>query len=649
MASDEEYVNYNNEESKNEYYNVTTNNNADQASRGNHPVERQQQDSNQIGRYSSKKRQVSLYDEDMYSLPIGADVKSTKEGQFENVMETLGEISSKINHQNQKPIWSIIKWILIIIACFAVITAGVAVVYSTLITGNRYDEDTDSSSNTNNDHLDSKPTPDRRSVNEGRTFKLFIDHGSDISYCDVKPPFTDEHLTDSKIEGMSKSSVFQIDNKRAKLKMSGGHCEVTISDARTKDTGKWDFQVSTAKNIRQFGQRHDLHHTMHYIFLVSVDKLNEPTTKDINDKEITTTSVNGDTSAIGHCWDSRLSKLISRSSMEQNGWAFANVGRAVVARSGRHDENCGKDSWYGWKIPGAKDPASVSALFHGAGSAVLDFGNCHVMGSIDVFLGHAENEVATKIDTTMAMETSRKVSFQFREGTILNITTTGGIIKLNRLSISCSVQCCSNIRIGSKDLADTKLPRSMGHYQKYKNDSIGNPVWKKGDNDFLFLDKNGFWSIGNSYNTTSGTIYHPTCRTDCPEQCSDDWAYSNPGWATNKTVDVLCARSPEIKGTFGTNLPNDLDIAIVGPTNSEGVLIWSNNKYNFNGLPTYLEYAYFFRIPAPIITGKILRLPFIDHLQFFSHCTDTTTQFSMMDLKATDGRNLRIVPFVFLG
>ena len=458
-----------------------------------------------------------------------------------------------------------------------------------MITGN------DTSSNSNHAHSDIKPTHDTKSVTEGRDFKLFVDHGSEITYCDVKPPFTEQHLTHSKIQGMSTKSVFEIDNARARLVMRENHCEVTISNARKKDTGKWDFQVSSAKDIRQFSQPRHLLHTVHYIFSVYVDNIHKPAQNNPNDTNISTTSEFDYASENGKCWDSRLSILTSRSDMEQNGWAFANVGRSVVPRSGRHDDKCGKDSWYGWKTPDAKVPASVSAFFLGSGSAVLDFGNCHVAGSIDVFLEHAENDVATKIDTAMAMRTSRKVSFEFREGTILNITTKGGIIKLNRLSISCNGQCCSKIRIGSKVLAETKLPRLMGYYQHHKNDSNGKPVWMNGDNNFLFLDSNGFWSIGDDYNTTSGAIHHYSCKAGCPELCSDEWSYTNPGWSTNKTVDVSCAFSPEIKG-----ITNSLEMASIGPTDSGGVHIWNGNSYYFNTLPTYLDHASFFRIPHPI-------------------------------------------------
>ena len=568
MDFDEEYVNYNTEDSQYEHHDITTNNDDYRKSQVNCPIERPYQHQNQTRHASSKARVPSLYDEDLYSLPKGA----IEEDPPESMIETQGDNSVKSCNQKNKPMRSIFKWLLIIIGCLVVIIVSSLAVYST-------------SATTDNIH-------ERRSVKEGRTFKLFVDLGRVITYCDVKPPFTDEHLSYSKIEGMGKESIHEIDNKRAKMYVNGDHCEVTISNATMKDTGKWDFQVSSAKNTRQFGQRHNLHHTTHYIFLISVDNIAE-------EAEIITISAHDKTSAIGKCWDSRLSNTASRSEMERNGWYFANVGRLVVTRSQMHDEKCGKNNWYGWKTPGSKDPASVAALFVGNGSAMLDFGNCHIAGTIDVFLKNATNQVATKVGTASAMESSRKISFDFHEGMVLNITTNDGIIKMNQISVSCTGHCCSDIRIGSKDLEATKLPRFMGYYQKYKNDLNGKPVWKNGDNSFLFSDRNGFWSIGNDYNTTSGAIYHPNCKTDCPELCSDNWSYTNPGWATNQTVVIACARYPEIDG-----ITNDLDIATIRSTDAGGALVWTDQNYYFKTLPSYLKHANLFKIPFRIYHGN---------------------------------------------
>ena len=123
--------------------------------------------------------------------------------------------------------------------------------------------------------------------------------------------------------------------------------------------------------------------------------------------------------------------------MQQNGWAFKNIGTSIETRSGIHDDKCGKDSWYGWKTPGSEGLGSLSAIFLGSGSAVLNFGNCHVMGTIEVFLSNTKNKTRTKMAIARANDKNNNIAFNFTEGTILNITTDGGIVKLNSLVISC--------------------------------------------------------------------------------------------------------------------------------------------------------------------------------------------------------------------
>ena len=55
MASDEEYVNYNGDDSRNGYHDFTENNNTDQAAGQNHPIERRVPKRTPAGGYSSKK------------------------------------------------------------------------------------------------------------------------------------------------------------------------------------------------------------------------------------------------------------------------------------------------------------------------------------------------------------------------------------------------------------------------------------------------------------------------------------------------------------------------------------------------------------------------------------------------------------------
>ena len=76
MASDIEYVNYN-ENSENEYDN-TTQNNSDQTTEDIVDPDLRRNNSELKSTSSSGQRPQSLFDEDLYSLPTGADVSSTK-------------------------------------------------------------------------------------------------------------------------------------------------------------------------------------------------------------------------------------------------------------------------------------------------------------------------------------------------------------------------------------------------------------------------------------------------------------------------------------------------------------------------------------------------------------------------------------------
>ena len=124
--------------------------------------------------------------------------------------------------------------------------------------------------------------------------------------------------------------------------------------------------------------------------------------------------------------------------MEKIGWTFKNIGRTIEVRTGIHGEKCGKDTWYGWKTPGSTGIASVSVMFFNSGIATLEFQNCHIMGTVDVLLSHKLNTTERKIANAKGGDKSSQVKFYFYKGTTLNITTKGGIVKLNSLAISCN-------------------------------------------------------------------------------------------------------------------------------------------------------------------------------------------------------------------
>ena len=123
--------------------------------------------------------------------------------------------------------------------------------------------------------------------------------------------------------------------------------------------------------------------------------------------------------------------------MEENGWQFRNIGQTFETRSGIHADKCGKDTWYGWKTSESKGNASVSVVFFNSGSARLVYENCHIKGTVDVFLNHSHDRIERKVASAEAGSKGNQVAFEFFKGTALNITTEGGIVNLKSLTIKC--------------------------------------------------------------------------------------------------------------------------------------------------------------------------------------------------------------------
>ena len=272
--------------------------------------------------------------------------------------------------------------------------------------------------------------------------------------------------------------------------------------------------------------------------------------------------------------------------MQHNGWAFDNIGQVVVTLSRNSFDNCGKESWYGWRSPEFKGVASVSALLLGSGSAVLDFENCNeYTGVVDAELVDSQNSGKIQKLTNAEPNKSATVSFDFHSGMTLRISTELGVVKIRSLQISCAKKCCNQLRVGSGDRNISKLPELMGYYTQMEIISNGAPVWKKGNETFLFLSKQKRWSIGDDYTTSSARIHHKNCSYRCPEQCSSDWMYLIPGLITSRTIEVKCGLSPELNG-----LSYELGVADV---NRESV--WAKEDYKFTKLPSYLIGAHYFR------------------------------------------------------
>ena len=125
--------------------------------------------------------------------------------------------------------------------------------------------------------------------------------------------------------------------------------------------------------------------------------------------------------------DSKLTDLSSKSTMENNGWSFdTNKNKESHFKS-----TCDMhDTWYGFKYPGV---GTVSSTFTGSGTAILDYGNCHNIGEVHVYLNGILTDVAYKNTP------SKQITFDFFPNDVLLISETNNdaIIKLNSLKLTC--------------------------------------------------------------------------------------------------------------------------------------------------------------------------------------------------------------------
>ena len=163
--------------------------------------------------------------------------------------------------------------------------------------------------------------------------------------------------------------------------------------------------------------------------------------------------INTKFAAPAKCVDLRLREVSSRKVMEDNGWRFKHIGQ-TVSRAGVRDQNCGSDTWYGWKNYDANEAGSVSVTFVESGSGTLTYGNCWGQDMVDVYID------GEKISSAKVHELQQKASFDFKEKTTLEIRTEGkGIMKINSLEISCS---------GNSFLINLENPinliNKIGHY-----------------------------------------------------------------------------------------------------------------------------------------------------------------------------------------
>ena len=119
--------------------------------------------------------------------------------------------------------------------------------------------------------------------------------------------------------------------------------------------------------------------------------------------------------------------------MQKNGWTWSSNVRVNDSNYLGPDtySDCSRNnkSWYGY----AHGPAigTISATFHGSGSAVLNYGNCYFQGLVVVSLNGKE------ISRVGAFVFEKEISFNFAKGDILELKEIyTGIIKLNTFKIN---------------------------------------------------------------------------------------------------------------------------------------------------------------------------------------------------------------------
>ena len=129
--------------------------------------------------------------------------------------------------------------------------------------------------------------------------------------------------------------------------------------------------------------------------------------------------------------DFGLTDLTSRVEMENSGWTFtpninnkgSGAGLEAILKA------CSAGTWYGWAGSGN---GKTSATFVGSGRATLDYGNCWISGTVNVYL----NDVI--IATSPINSPSQTITFHFSSNDVLSVEEVGfGVIKINSLVVNC--------------------------------------------------------------------------------------------------------------------------------------------------------------------------------------------------------------------
>ena len=48
--------------------------------------------------------------------------------------------------------------------------------------------------------------------------------------------------------------------------------------------------------------------------------------------------------------------------------------------------------------------------------------------------------------------------------------------------------------------------------------------------------------IGPDYSKTTAGIYHPACKEECPNQCTNEWKYSDNEWHVDNSIKITCGK-----------------------------------------------------------------------------------------------------------
>ena len=62
-----------------------------------------------------------------------------------------------------------------------------------------------------------------------------------------------------------------------------------------------------------------------------------------------------------------------------------------------------------------------------------------------------------------------------------------------------------------------------------------------------------FLQIGSDYKSSAAGIYHPTCKEDCPNLCTNEWNGWNNGWYVDNSIKISCDTPPcrcDVYGRF---------------------------------------------------------------------------------------------------